>query len=217
MNAQLKEVEFEQQALSWPQKAKAITIVNQESYNLAAGLLINIADLEREIIAHHKPIKDAAFAAHKAAVAAEKKLLDPLTEAKGIIKRGIGVWEMEQERIRQEEQRKAAEEARKREEEARIALAIEAEKQGATEETVEEIIQTPIPMVAPVVAPTFKRAAGVSARQAWKWRLVDENKVPREYLIIDEKKINSIVRAMGAKANIPGIEVYPEIITAVRR
>jgi len=213
MNAQLKEVELEQQALTWPEKAKAITIADQDSYNQAAGLLIAIAGLEKEIIEHHKPIKDTAYAAHKAAVAAEKRLLDPLTEAKTIIKRGLGVFVQEQERLRLEADRKALEEARKREEEARLALAVEAEKQGATEETVQEIVSTPMPIQVTPTAPSFQRAVGIGAsrKPVYRWRVINESQIPREFLKIDDVKINGHVRAHGATAKIAGIQIFEDI------
>ena len=216
MEAQLKDVELEKKALSWPEKAKAITITNQQTYEQAANFIVAIATLEKEIKDHHKPIKDAANKAHKEAVAAEKRLLDPLLEAKGIINRRLGAWTQEQERIRQEAERKAREEAQKREEEARLKLAEEAAKQGATEETQMEILDTPIPMPQPVAAPTYRPISGVSGRTYWKWRIVDANQIPREYLMVDEMKINGIVRAMKQSTKIPGIEVYPDTGMTVR-
>lgn len=223
MEAQLKEVEFEQQALTWTEKAKAVVVRNQESYNQATGLLLSIAGLKREIIDHHKPIKDTAYAAHKAAVAAEKRLLDPLAEAEAIIKRGIGSFELEQRRIREEAERKALEEARRAEEEARIRLAEQAESMGAEAETVAEILDTPMPVQTPIVVPSFQRAEGVSARSkpVYRWRVVNEGQIPREYLKIDEVKINGIVRAMGAATKINGIEIYEDVpqisVRAARR
>lgn len=217
MAAQLKEVELEQQAMTWPEKARAIAVRDQESYNRAAGLLISIAGLEKEIIDHHKEPKQKAFEAHKAIVAAEKRLLEPLAEAKGIIKRAIGAFEQEQERIRQEAERKAREEAARLEEEARLKLAVQAEEMGAPAETVQEIIDTPMPMAVPAAPRTFQRAAGVSTRRIWKWEIVNEKEIPREYLMIDQVKINGIVRAMGGSTKIPGIRVYEETGISVRR
>ena len=211
--AQLKEVELEQQALTWPEKAKAIAIRNQQTYDEAASLLVSIATLEKEIIEHHKEPKQKAFESHRAICAAEKRLLDPLQDAKAIVKRAIGAFEQEQERIRLEVQRRAEEEARRKEEEARLTLAIEAEKHGATEETKAEILTTPLPIQAPMVAPTFQRAAGISAgrKPVYRWRVVNPDLISRTYLKIDEVKVNGIVRAMGAATRIPGIEVYEDV------
>jgi hypothetical protein len=216
MAAELIPTEIESEALSWPQKAKAITIMDQESYDKGAALLVSIATLERQIIDHHKEPKEKAFQTHRSICAAEKRLLDPLTEAKGIIKRGLGVWVQEQEQIRLEAQRKADELARKIEEEARLALAVEAEKAGATEETKAEILATPIPIVRPIIQPTFQKATGVSSKKKWAWRIVDANQIPRQYLQVDEVKINGVVRAMGAAANIPGIQVFEDTQISVR-
>lgn len=100
---------IEQTALTWPEKAETITITDQASYNLAASMLREIGDLEKEVKAHHEPIKTAAHGAHKAAVAGEKRFLDPLTKAKKIIRDGLSTWEVEQRRIREEAEREARE------------------------------------------------------------------------------------------------------------
>jgi hypothetical protein len=213
----LENTELEKQAISWPDRARAIVIVDQLTYDIAAELIRSIAGLEHQIIDHHKPVKEAAWAAHKAAVAAEKRLLDPLTIAKGIIKSAIGKWEQDQARIRAEAQRIADETARKIEEEARVNLAIQAEQMGATEATTAEIMAKPLPMAAPVVPPAFNRAAGVSARKVWKWKLANESLVPRFFMSIDESKINKVVASLGPNANIPGIEVFEQTNITVRR
>jgi hypothetical protein len=217
MAAQFEEVELEEQALSWPEKARAIRVSDQETYDRAAALLISVGELEKKIIEHHRPIKESAYAAHKAAVAAEKRLLDPLAEAKGIIKRSIASFEIEQERIRREAEQKAREESARLEEEARLKLALQAEEMGAAPETVQEIIDTPIPMTVPPIQPMFSRAAGISTRKVWKWEVVNEAEIPRQFLMIDRVKINGIVRAMGASTKIPGIRIYEETGIAVRR
>jgi len=229
MAAELQEidtVELEQQALTWPERAKAIIITDQVSYTATAGLLINIADLERQIIDHHKPIKDAAYAAHKAACAAEKRLLDPLALAKSTVKRSIAGWEVEQERIRREAERQAEEAARKAEEEARISLAVEAEAAGASEETTQEILATPIPMTRPVAVPTFQRAEGVSTQQRWKADLVDikalcraiaDGRASTELVQPNMVALNAMARAMKSTFNVPGVRAVPETSVAVRR
>lgn len=216
MATELATQELETRAMTWPERAKSIAIADQRSYETAAGLLLDIAALEKEIKAHHEPIKTTAFAAHKAAVAAEKKLLDPLQEATGILKRGLGAWLQEQERIRQETERKAREAAAKIEEEQRLALAVQAEEMGAAPETVAEIIETPLPIAQPVAARTYAPVAGVSARKLWKWEVVDSKLIPRDYLKIDDVAINRVVAGLKQNANIPGIRVYEETGIAAR-
>lgn len=218
--------QLESTALAWPDRANAITIVDQPSYDQATCLVIEIADLKWRIIDHHKPIKDAAFAAHKVAVAAEKRLLDPLQQADTTLRRAIGNWEQEQERIRREAQRKLEEAQRKADEEARIALAVEAETNGAEEETVAEILNTPVVLPAAVAPPTFQRANGVGTQQRWRAELVDikalcravaDGKASTEYVQANLVALNGLARAMKGTFNVAGCRAVPETTVAVRR
>ena len=217
---------LEKKALTWPETARAIKIVDQDTYSHAAMLLVDIASLEKEIVDHHKPIKAAAFAAHKAATAAEKRLLDPLTEAKQIVKRAVGTWEDEQERIRREIERRAQEEARRQEEEMRLALAVQAEEAGATEETVAEIVEAPLSMPAPVVPMTFDRTKGVTTSKRWSAQLMNlkqlcravaDGTVSTELVQPNMTALNAMARAMKSTMNIPGVRAVTETSVAVRR
>jgi hypothetical protein len=217
---------IEESALALSAKAKATLVVNQEGYDCACAMLRDLATLDRRIVEHHSPIKDAAHKAHAAACAAEKKLRDPVREAVGILKRAIGSWEQEQEQKRLQAQRQAEAIRAKAEEEARLALAVEAEQHGAAEETVEEILETP--MVAPpvVVAPTFQRAAGVSTQQRWTVEVVDmralcraiaDGKASPELVEPNMTALNQIARAMKQTMNIPGVRAVPMVSVAVRK
>ncbi len=55
-----------------------------------------------------------------------------------------------------------------------------------------------------------------TVRIVWKWRLLNKKKLPKAYLMVDEKKLNKVVSAMGRQANIPGIEVYPQDVVSAR-
>ena len=208
---------LEQQALSWPNRARAISVHNQPGYEAACNMLKGLADLEAEIKKEHAEAKEAAFRSHKAIVAQEKRLLDPVGEAKLILKHSIGVWEIAQERIRQEQQRAIQETARKSMEDMALAQAIEVMDSGGSEEEADAILDEKRPLPSIIAAPTFQRQSGVSARKTWKWRMIDSHKIPQEYLMLDDVKISGVVRAMGPKANIPGIEVYEDTSITVRR
>ena len=216
---------MEQKALTWPERAGAIAIVDQGSYDLAANTLIEIAEIEKQIKAHHTPMKTAAHNAHKAAVSAEKRFLDPLTEAKGIIKRGISGWETEQRRIREEAEREAREKARKEEEEARLAKALEAEKAGKSDEEIEKIIDTPERVAPVVVKPTFEQNARVSTRETWKAEVtniatlcksVAEGKAPIAVIQANMPLLNSMARAEKESLSIPGVKAVKETNVVTR-
>ena len=100
---------MEQTALAWPERAQAVEISDQVTYDLAVRLLGDVTALEIAIIEHHRPIKDATHKAHKEACAAEKRLLDPVQKAKLTFRRTIADWTEVQERLRREEERRAIE------------------------------------------------------------------------------------------------------------
>lgn len=62
-----------------------------------------------------------------------------------------------------------------------------------------------------------EKTEGASSRITWKYRLKDIKKVPREHLILNERSVKAVVKAMGEDTNIPGIEVYSERVTSVRQ
>lgn len=87
----------------------------------------------------------------------------------------------------------------------------------------------PIVLVAPVVQATAPKVRGVGFREVPKWRMkcgheqADDPKcatcqsVPREYLVLDPKRIQARVNGFGINADVPGIEVWMESQASVRR
>lgn len=85
----------------------------------------------------------------------------------------------------------------------------------------------PVPAKEAVVAKPVatKTAVGtVFSRKFWAWKVQDANKVPREYLVIDEKKINAVMRGhtntikgvTTMDLKIEGIEFYQDEDVSVR-
>jgi len=54
---------------------------------------------------------------------------------------------------------------------------------------------------------------GVTYKKVKCWRLMDIAQVPREYLMLDEKKITKVIQA---DVNIPGIEIFEKTISSIR-
>ncbi|HCU25404.1 MAG TPA: hypothetical protein DF383_10315 [Deltaproteobacteria bacterium] len=210
------ERELETKALSVPDQARAIQITDTNTYTKAGELLLAIKDLRKEIDATFDPIVKKAHEAHKEAVAQKKKVEAPLAEAEGIIKPRIAAYQAEQERIRREEEARLREEARKREEEERLALALEAEKEGMPE-VAEEILEVPAFVPPPVVPSSTPKVSGISTRTVWKHRIINADLLPRQYLMPDEKALAAHGRALGSRAKVPGVEFYPEQVVAAGR
>lgn len=220
--------ELEQTALAWPERANKVIILDQESYDHAVGLGMDIVSLRKRVIAHHKPIKDAAKKAHQAAVDAERRLLGPLKEAEATVKGALAAWDTKQEDLRQEEQRKREEAQRRADEEARRAAAAEAKAKGALEQRVEEILSTPV-VTAPVarVERTYEKAGGVSHRLNWKAEVTDlqalclavgQGHLPAEPIAYVEPNmvgLNALARNLKEKFNVPGCRAVTETVTRI--
>jgi len=84
---------------------------------------------------------------------------------------------------------------------------LEAEKKG--------VVVTPAPdMTEPVKTSVKTTQATSSMKKVWKFEVVDENKVPKEYLMVDEKKIREAV-GLGMR-EIEGIKIFEKTEVAIR-
>ena len=59
----------------------------------------------------------------------------------------------------------------------------------------------------PLVPPKVK---GISSQDVYKWRIVNEDLIPKQYLMVNEKLINQIIKQTNGSFEIPGIEIYKE-------
>lgn len=139
------------------------------------------------------------------------------------------------ERQEADRRRQEAERARQKEAEARAAGDAEAARSAATiarqldaaasksEQKAERIAEqgqakadeltAQAAAVVPVVIPQAEtRVPGKSKRTMWKFKVADPAKVDRRFLMIDEKKIDGVVKALKKDAVevVGGIEVWEE-------
>ena len=202
-------------ALTIPEEAKALRIVDVMTYVRAGEVLTAIKDLRKQIDAAFDPIIQKAHAAHKEAISQKKKAEAPLVEAEGIIKPQIAAYEAEQERIRRAEEARIRAELAKAEEEARLQAAIEAEAAGNKQEA-EELLEEPV-QVAPVVLPkATPKLEGVYTREDWDFVIEDESKIPRQFLQPNLVAIRGFVKSLKGNANIPGVKVFKKQIVSAR-
>jgi len=218
--------ELETQALAWPERASALAVTDQASHDRAAALVIEVVELRRRVQKHHAPIKEAAHKAHRAAVDAEKRLLDPLQRAEATLKKAIGAWEDWREHLRQEEQRKLEEAQHQADEEARIARAQEALEQDAPQERIEEILETPVVQRPAAVAPTYEKTKGVTRRVEWRAEVTDPQalcraigagEAPAHFVQANLPVLNGLARSLKENFNVPGCRAVAETTVSVRR
>ena len=84
-----------------------------------------------------------------------------------------------------------------------------AEAEGNREEA-QAILDEPDFVPMPTVKAEIPKVDNRLFRKVWKFRIVDEGQIPRQYMTPDMVKIGGVVRAMKGVTNIPGIQVYEE-------
>jgi len=188
-------------------KASLFIITNNKEYNEASNLLNTIRKKIKKIEEYRKSITDPINQQLKRIKEFFDTPINKLKKADNIIVSAMQKFqEEERKRIEiinrklleeQEKQKKKLEEkAKKLEEKGKLELA----------QKIKKDIQN---IVAPVITVETK-AKGTYEVEIWKFRVVDFEKIPREYLIVNEKMLNEIARQTKGTKNIPGIEFYSE-------
>lgn len=155
---------------------------------------------------------------------------DLLAKAETTIKGAISVYQAEQRRIADEARRAAEEVARKErerleaerraaEEAAKAAAAAGDEEAAAAAQVQATVLAAEAEVVehlAPAVVEAPVKLAGIATRQDWDFEITDEAAIPREFLIVDEKKVRAYVKAMKSDAKIPGVRVFAKDVISAR-
>jgi len=199
------------------ERAQSLKVVDAASYGDAVAYLQTIKGTIKSVTAQFDPAVKAAKAAHTSILAMRDKILLPLEQQENLLKITALTWKQSEDRKAAEEQarlqRIADEQAAK--ERAKLEARVAACK---TEAKREELLQRSAEIVAPVVsvqssAPEVKGAATVTR---WKYRIVNAELIPREWLIADDEKLSKIATAMKGEMKIAGVEFYKDTIMSVR-
>lgn len=125
-----------------------------------------------------------------------KLLTEPLEQANKITRDKMTAYRLELQRIQREQE----EINRKRIEAAEAEMKLKGE------------LTESVNLVEVDEAPKLTRAEmGTSGLvDNWKFRIVDLEKLPREYMVPDEAMLNSIAKKQHDKKQVPGVEFYNE-------
>lgn len=198
-------------------RAESFVIQTPEDYDAAGEFGKLLKRKAAEVTGFFKPMKDSAYQAHKAVCDREKAMLTPLKNAEKIVKKTMGDYLMEQERIRREAEeaaRRAAEEERERKLKEAMALEAAGDKEGA-EAAVEEAVVMDEATGYSVPAPVKSKVSGVSTSKDWEITSIDTAKVPvnfsgMELRPVDQAAVIRLIRASKGSIAIPGI-AYREV------
>jgi len=192
-------------------QAQQMTVESVEDYEMAGSFLQLIARRRKQIEEVFDPIVSKAHGTWKEACNQRTKLIDPLEEAKTFVNGKLRAFDAEQDRIRRQEEARLAEIAKKQRDDDAIKEA-ESLKAAGEHELAEMALQVAAEAPAPVVVlpSSTPKMSEMQSRVTWKFRIVNEALVPREFMSPDEKKIGAVVRSQKSMAKIPGIEIYSE-------
>lgn len=215
---------LESRALIAPADAQALAITDQRSFEAAAEFVKGLVTLRNEIIEDFADSKKKAWDAHRAICAQEAKHLAPVADAERIVKSKLSAWQQEQLRIQAEAAHQARIEANRRAEEERLAAAVEAEEQGASEVEVQAVLEMPVvvPLVRPM--PSQPKVQGVSMVDTYGAEVTDvkalcksiaEGITPVHFVSPNMTAINQQARAMRESFNVPGCRVVKSTNTRV--
>ena len=203
MNTEIMKIEQESTEIS--QKVQALVVKDQASYESGALMKISLSTFRKKLNLFFDPMVSKAKAAYDEVRGTRDKYLKPTKELEDIVKDKLKSYERAKEKEAEDARRKAEEEKQKK-----IDAENEKRKQEAElfNEKAEEVNPDEIETEQPL--PTIDRVKGLGIRKLWKWKVVDESKIPREYFVLDAMLINKEVRGLKDKLEIPGIEVYED-------
>lgn len=200
-----------------------MAVRNDADYSAAGTLLKQVKALQKQIKDYWEPLRVSAKKAYDDVLAKKKEMLDPVDGAEKILKRKMGDYLIEKERIA-----KAIEEQKRREAEAemqrKLAEAAEHETAGRTDEAefamaeAEVYDQFAANVSVKAEKPTMQ---GVSTVKSWKVEVVDNAKVPVmmggvELRPVDTAAVLRLVKMMDGKIEIPGIKITEDVSLRVR-
>lgn len=176
---------------------RSIQVRDKESLEIANDFLHKLKEVEEKAREFFSPLIKSAHAAWKAVLAAQAKILDPIEQQDDVLRTRVNRYLTEQE---QAKQAALAEQQRKEEE---YQAKLEKAKQPSR-------VKPPEPVEIPVMV----QAEGLSQRKVPRWKPVNLALVPDELWILDERKINQLIRS-GVR-EIPGLEIWEEIESVLR-
>lgn len=179
---EIEQIEKNNQSIT--ERATSLVIADEKTQNEAVDYLSGIArakkDLEEKRVFFVKPLNDQVKKINEFF----KKYSTPLLEADGILRRKMVDYRTVLRKIEEEKNRKALE----------LAKSVGIEQEELDMEVKPEAAKT--------------ESGTVSGRKVMRFELVDENKVPREYLTVDASKIRKGIAA-GVR-EIDGIRIWED-------
>lgn len=179
---------------------------------LGKGILAKLENIERGLKAKmneyafrvEQERRKAEAAARQAAIEAQRKI-----DEEARLAREAAEKEAAEARARAEEAAKAGDS-----DAARLAEIAKAEEAKAQVVAEMPVVQVEAPVIPKASGPVRTAAGTASVRKRWEFGITDPTAIPREYLVVDEKKLREAIKA-GVRS-IPGVNIFETSDIAIR-
>ena len=168
-------------------EAKGLIVADETGFRAGSEMLQRITKLSNQLESFRKDYTEPFLTAQRSIKAMADKAREPLEAVKATLKTQLGAYAEEQRKIEAEERRKV-------EQAAMEAAAAAAQKNQEAADLLGEA--APQEEIIVQAAPVARRAVSDSARVTTRivWELVDLDKVPRAFLMLDDRKVNEFKR-----------------------
>lgn len=89
-------------------------------------------------------------------------------------------------------------------------------KRAAEASAAQALVYAPPELVQQTVEAVTQEIKGLTIRRVWSWEVIDQSQIPREFLILDVKKLDEWAKTHKGNLNIPGIRPIEKEIPAYR-
>jgi len=204
---------------------RSVVVRNQQDREDVSKHVQNARFIKNRVVKFFEEMKANAYKTWKGICSVEKSYTDKCDAYEKVANRAIITYDegirLEQERLaREAEAKRQAEEKAREDAEAARRLAEDAEDESTVQEretllreAAEAEQKAEFERMAAEQArqQTFvRKEAGESERTTWKARVVDIEKVPRFYMVVNEAMLNAVAKTTKGKSTIPGVEFYEE-------
>lgn len=193
-------------------RVNAIVVTNDEERTDAENTIRDIKAVRKAIESFFEPFASRAHATWKAITTARGDATKPLDAMEAAVKAKIlpyATAKAERERqAREEEQARLREQEAAAREQAEAAVMFGETTEAAALEVQAHVLKHQAAAIVP--------GKPTGTRDNWKWRVVDDAKIPRGYLTPDATLLDSVAKTKKGDAKVDGIEFYNEPIVVVR-
>lgn len=203
------------------EKLSGIIVNSQMSMNQAVDIIRMVDTFEGEIEKKRTSITKPLDIAKKAVMDLFRPSKEKCNSISAALRQKVSDYQRQQREAEEKERARLEKEAQakaKEEQQKLLDKAAEHEANGNLKQAEKTLAKAQ--EVAPkqvLVAPKVENPTGASFKKVWRYRIVNEQLIPHEYLTVNEKAIQSIATAFEGKKEVPGVEFFAENITIIRK